>query len=523
MRFESRKRCLVSQLCVLLVLAPLVVGTQQVDALSSDPLDAQLGRGLYFATAAAVSETMYLFGGDYYAGEKVFVSDQVVSIDARTGEPRSLTSLPRPLEAPSAITVGDAIYVIGGLDGDAVGSILRFDARRATVEYTPATLPVPLGMSCVASDGQDIYIFGGWNPTTGETSDAIQKFTPSTGQIAILPTRLPSPRAGCASTFAEGAFWILGGDVRTGATPTSEYLDEILRYDPQNGVIAAMTERLPSPRGHMAVAWNGSVLILAGGAGASGPLSAVLAFHPSNRSLVQVANLGTPRSAASAAVVDATVLVAGGYGDETTKGLKDIVAIGRPVNTTRDSGSEASGSSVPSRGGIAALPWGYILGVFGLLFGSGLVLKALKVFSAIRKRPLVQASLSSEGPDGWPLRVCLSIRPTHPPLRIYNLQAEIKPTRRTTNASAMHVFLKKGDAPEDIRIKEYIEYVRELPLPHPDEPHRVKLSLAAEGVSLQRSYTASKMGLRPRNPLRYYAERVRHWLIFRERRKRADQ
>ena len=65
---------------------------------------------------------LYLIGGATGAGEPL---STVIRIDPASGRVRRAGTLPRPLADGAAVTLGKAIYVLGGTDPQPSRAVLR--------------------------------------------------------------------------------------------------------------------------------------------------------------------------------------------------------------------------------------------------------------------------------------------------------------------------------------------------------------------------------------------------------------
>jgi hypothetical protein len=74
---------------------------------------------------------------------------------------QSLGRLATAVGHASAVTIGGAVYIVGGLDaaGGSVSTASRIDASRATV--TSVSLPVPVGDAASTEVGGAAYLIGG--------------------------------------------------------------------------------------------------------------------------------------------------------------------------------------------------------------------------------------------------------------------------------------------------------------------------------------------------------------------------
>jgi hypothetical protein len=117
-------------------------------------------------------------------------------------------SLPRPRSSHCDCTVGDALYVLGGIEERTVSSVLKFDSRRQTwSEVAPMPAERHNAGACVL--GSNIYIFGGRSDAMEETSTTY-RFSTETNEWATLAP-MPNAMSGHSVCVVDGLIYVLGG------------------------------------------------------------------------------------------------------------------------------------------------------------------------------------------------------------------------------------------------------------------------------------------------------------------------
>lgn len=132
-----------------------------------------------------------------------------------------------------------------------------------------------VGMSGVWDERKNVaYIFGGaWGPTWDmKLLDEILQFTPSTGEVKVLRTKLPTARIGTTAvwwkggTCPNGCAYIIGGREKP-LLSRDPYglIDEVLKFDPTAGTVSVFS-RLPTASENVAPASNnaGKVFLFGG-------------------------------------------------------------------------------------------------------------------------------------------------------------------------------------------------------------------------------------------------------------------
>jgi hypothetical protein len=155
---------------------------------------------------------LYATGG-LTSGDEIVASVERYDLDLDTWS--AAPPLPRPRYAHCACAVGDALYVLGGVeeDGDleehTVSSVLKFDRRTQTwSEVAPMPEERDNAGACVL--GSDIYIIGGRNDDMGKTS-TIYRFSTETNEWATL-TPMPNAMSGHSVCVVDGLIYVLGGE-----------------------------------------------------------------------------------------------------------------------------------------------------------------------------------------------------------------------------------------------------------------------------------------------------------------------
>jgi hypothetical protein len=126
----------------------------------------------YFGLCGLSGGELYAIGGEDVNDEQLASVERYnPDLDTWSAAP----SLPRPRSLHCACTVGDALYVLGGVEEDeegeehTVSSVLKFDSRMQTwSEVAPMPAERDNAGACVL--GSNIYIFGGRNDAMEKTS-----------------------------------------------------------------------------------------------------------------------------------------------------------------------------------------------------------------------------------------------------------------------------------------------------------------------------------------------------------------
>lgn len=218
--------------------------------------------GLANVAAATLGGKVYVVGGSVAAqGERaLFIYDP--DTDAWQKGPSLPDGFP-PVTSPAVLAHRGSLVVLGGLvsgSSSATRKVIAFDP--ATSTWTSlASLPVGLGAAVAESIGDDMYVAGGLD---GALSHA-ELWVMRAGSNAWSPAAaMSSARHGAASAVLDGRLFVFGGTREGGAALA---LAEV--YDPRSNEWTALAP-LPAPMSFAAAtAARDRAVVLAGEAGAA--------------------------------------------------------------------------------------------------------------------------------------------------------------------------------------------------------------------------------------------------------------
>ncbi len=262
--------------------------------------------------AVLMDDQVYAVGGEGVQGTLL---DRVERYDPGVNEWEPVAALPVPLSNLSVATDGRLIYVAGGTTASAEGLLQVSDVLW---RYSPVTdawqqlgwLPRPLaGAALVYWDGA-LYLVGGWD---GETMRDEVWWVPLPEDSSIAAEdwrplgRLRAPRAFLGAVAVDGLLYVAGG--YDGAQERAEA--EVIRIaDGQH----EMLPPLSTPRGGMALLWDGLSIFAVGG-GWTRPTSSMERF---DRATGMWSNVPAPypgewRNMGAAATPDGYLHLVGGW------------------------------------------------------------------------------------------------------------------------------------------------------------------------------------------------------------------
>ncbi len=246
---------------------------------------------LHDAAGAALGNRYFLFGGG--SPNTVATVEAVGLSAARTG--KVVGRLPRRRSDGWAVTIGDAIYVVGGYSGSSLspkdGSVL-VTADGARFSHV-VDLPIPVRYPAVAAVGGLIYVFGGIGIGGDPISD-IQVVNPQKSS-ARLAGKMPIPLEGAAAAVVGNRIYIAGGATteavaaragdksaaKVAAASSSHFVTvgTIWSFNPSGGHLK-VAGRLPIPIANSAVAVVNKRVWLLGGEYQGRAMASVQMFTP---------------------------------------------------------------------------------------------------------------------------------------------------------------------------------------------------------------------------------------------------
>lgn len=221
-----------------------------------------------------------------------------------------LKGAPTPRTEVTAVAVGKRVYVGGGFveGGATVDTVEIYDIERDVFMAGPP-LPIKVNHAMSASDGNTIFVFGGYTgPGLEKTTD--RAFALIQGKWQEI-ARMPEPRAAAGAAAADGRIYVAGGIGPKGLA------DKTLVFD-----VAAATwttaPGVPTKREHLGVASDGKSVYVAGGRVDGNNLAAMEVFDPVTGAWSTVQDMPTARGGlAAGATSNGFILAAGGEAQTT--------------------------------------------------------------------------------------------------------------------------------------------------------------------------------------------------------------
>lgn len=275
---------------------------------------------------AMLDSRIYVVGG-MMAGW--LASNQVQVYDPLSGQWESAAPLPILVHHAGLAAIEGDLYMTGGYDD--MGQMMRAEPRiNQAWRYDPeadvwtriADMPAPRAAHASIAINGLLYIVGG----TGTAAREVWVYNPATdtwdtSQRALMPMA----REHIAAVALDGQIYVVGGrwnNINTGATE---------KYDPASDTWTKLAD-MPTPRSTLSLAVLNGYIHAAGGEDMiSGCTYAVHeVYDPDSDTWTKLADMPTPRQAMGAAVVDGRwYLISGSTGSAryAERGLTSLVEV----------------------------------------------------------------------------------------------------------------------------------------------------------------------------------------------------
>lgn len=288
---------------------------------------------------ASAMPSIYVFGG---ACRNLGVLSNVMRLDAGGQQWQQVPAMPSARRLCSATACNGCLYVFGGeavslipgagfipnslnnLDGMLrdymqLDNAERFDPLHGTWEVLPSMPTSRAGCAATTADGL-IYVSGG---RLGETVlNVFERFDPGIERWEVLP-RVPTSRSGCSSAAVKGRVYVLGGKCTNGRVQgVSE------RFHPSFGRWEKLQPMI-SPRSAFSAGVIADVIYAAGGFNGAIGLASVERFDPISGVWSETVAMNTPRVGGAAAVTGGCLYVFGG------KSTEDLALAGESFDPLR--------------------------------------------------------------------------------------------------------------------------------------------------------------------------------------------
>lgn len=172
----------------------------------------ELPEPLAYGCSFTMKDEIILAGGcnSEGAGDKVFS----VRYNGRKVRIKQLTTLPAVIEQAGAATSGNEMYIVGGIvNGKPSADVYKGVFKVRKTSWTKAaSLPEAMVQPVTCLINRTLYVWGGFNPTTGEVLSSGYALNTATGEwrrIADVPEK--GTFTGASLAVANGKAVVIGG------------------------------------------------------------------------------------------------------------------------------------------------------------------------------------------------------------------------------------------------------------------------------------------------------------------------
>jgi len=276
--------------------------------------------------AAVSGGKIYVFGGAVMRRENETFSTSIEAYDPTEDSWTEVGQLPRGISQAAALTIGNYIYIFGGLTAEGPSrEVNRFDPQTNRIDQR-GRLPEPrIAMAVVANHGR-ILMIGGITNRQEFTSGGYW-FEPDSNRWIEAP-EMNQPRASFG-LVSDSLIWAIGG-VYLG--PSNRV--EVFR---NNAWAEVPRGNLPEPRGEMGTAFlNDTTLVTAGGITRGGTTNSVIAYSVRSGMWRRLPPLNSERASFPLIALDNKLYAIGGgrHGGDRMGGMMADVQVLAEVNAT---------------------------------------------------------------------------------------------------------------------------------------------------------------------------------------------
>lgn len=194
------------------------------------------------AGVATLGNEIYIFGG---LAKGSGMQDTIMVYDIRANGLNTLmTRLPCKMSNPNAFALDGKIYIFGGQDED--GGHLRnmtVYTPPSTLDTTPNFFPYGVEGGAMAFDGKYLYIFGNCiESPCGQRN--LTRIDLRNLTLDVTSDVMPNNTAGASAVWYKGSAYIFGGKTNGG-----RLFDSIRKYTPgePKGTLEVLSQHLPTP------------------------------------------------------------------------------------------------------------------------------------------------------------------------------------------------------------------------------------------------------------------------------------
>lgn len=168
------------------------------------------------------------------------------------------SGLPDARSEAGAAVLGDAVYVIGGINGygQTMNTVTTYSTSTGSWGRVPPMPTAVFSPAVIAAEGY-VYVFGGFTGVTLTPTNQSLAYDPVTASWIQLPP-LPEARGAAAAAVIGGKIAVIGGRSSDGSSHS------MFLFNPKT-LTWETGPMMPTPRSHLAVVSDGETLYAIGG------------------------------------------------------------------------------------------------------------------------------------------------------------------------------------------------------------------------------------------------------------------
>jgi len=209
------------------------------------------------AGAATLGNEIYIFGG---LAKGSGMQDSIMVYDVRANGLNTLmTKLPCKVSNPNAFALDGKIYVFGGQSEES-GHLrnLTVFTPPSTLENYPDFFPYGVEGGAMAFDGKYLYVFGNCiESPCGQRN--LTRIDLRNLTLEVTPNVMPNNTAGASAVWYKGSAYIFGGKTNGG-----RLFDSIRKYTPGK-TLEVLSKHLPTPLMKFGLVQKGNYAYILGG------------------------------------------------------------------------------------------------------------------------------------------------------------------------------------------------------------------------------------------------------------------
>jgi N-acetylneuraminic acid mutarotase len=271
------------------------------------------------AQSVAVNGKLYVFGGYSVTTPDYQPTNAAEAFDPAANTWTTLAPMPAAETHMGVASDGQNIYVAGGYTFNpkttyqtfATANVFKYNIA-ADSWSTFTALPAARGAGAlVYLDGELHFIDGVNTSRVGQTDHWVLSPTDANPQWTDS-TPVPFSANHTAAVVLNGKIYIVGGQ---STSDDSSTIADVIVWDPANPSVWTAVASMPIRRSHAMVSVADGQIIVAGGTtGADIPLASVLAYNPQTNTWTSQTPLPSARLAPVGGVIGNTIIVATGVG-----------------------------------------------------------------------------------------------------------------------------------------------------------------------------------------------------------------